>query len=687
MYKQDYINRELSWLDFNYRVLNESLNDNNPLMEKINFLSISSSNLDEFFMVRVGKLSRKIDAGRTKPDPSGMTPAAQLAVSLDKAKKLVKDQYGIYRDIILPQLKENGIQQLNKEDIDKVQKKYLRKQFRRQIVPVLTPRVLSSKYPFPLLAAKRLFIAALLKHSSGDSFIGLVPVPSGIKRLVHLPTTDGTEKFILLEDVVKMFIEELFPNAELKASLVFRVTRNTDFLMDIRSADSIIEEMERTIKRRTTGRLVRLEIEKGADAKLKELIISLLGIRREYIIEIDGAIDLRYMSREVRKLPGFNELRYEDFSPKTQDRLKSNESIFDIIKQGDVLMHHPYDDYSSVVRFVKEAVEDPNVLAIKQTLYRVAGAKPFIAALAHAAQKGKQVTVLVEVRARFDEENNINWCRALEKASCNVIYGSPKWKTHSKITLVVRQEGEKLMQYMHLGTGNYNDATARGYTDISLLSCDKQLARDAQEFFSILSGFADTFPMNELVESPYSLRGLCTKNIRREKENALKGGKGLIVAKMNSICDPKLIKELYAAADAGAYVYLMIRGVCSLNVPAHGRVIVRSIVGRFLEHARIFVFYNEGLKNTYISSADWMPRNLDKRLELTIPIKDTKIAERLHNILALEFMDNAQAWHMQSGGEYIKLRPNGEKISCQEEFMKDTPREASFDEVFLEGKE
>ncbi|MDO5022766.1 MAG: polyphosphate kinase 1 [Eubacteriales bacterium] len=677
----DFINRELSWVDFNERVLLEAVNPENPLVEQLNFMSISSSNMDEFFMVRIGKLERKKDAGRTKPDPSGLTPAEQLEKASQKAKKLIKKQYDIYNSFIIPRLKEEGIELVSSKDIDKAEKKKLFGLFKTQIEPVLTPRVLNPKYPFPLLTAKRLYISALVKHEDHSEAVGLIPVPAGIKRLVVL--SEGTKvRAMLLEDIISLFIGELYKNAKVNACMPFRITRNTDFLLDISSVDKIIEEMEKTVKRRSYGKPVRIEMPENGDNRLKNLIQKLLGASSDIVIPIQGPLDLTFLAKEVRKLKGFGHLRYKPFTPRIQPRLKDEKSIFDIIKDGDLLLHHPFDDYSAVVRFVKEAVEDPDVLAIKQTLYRVAGSKPFIALLAQAAQLGKQVTVLVEVRARFDEENNINWVRALEKAGCNVVYGSIKWKTHSKITMVVRREDDGLRQYMHLATGNYNDATAKAYTDVGLLTCDRQLARDGQAYFNILSGFVDTFPMTEIVESPYSFRDSMTNSIRREKENALKGSGGLIVAKMNSLSDAKIIKELYEAADAGAYVYLMIRGVCCLKVPEHGRIVVRSIVGRYLEHARIFVFYNEGLKDTYISSADWMKRNLDKRLELTIPIKENNIAKKLHDILATEFSDNTQAWQMQADGTYKKIPQGENKISSQEEFMQKSQPPFNFDEVF-----
>ncbi len=683
MDKKRYINREISWLSFDERVLQEAVNPRNPALERANFLSISASNLDEFFMVRVGKLESKVDAGRVKLDPAGLTPAKQLRLVWKGVRELVDRQYEVYNKSLLPSLKQHGLHIIRPEDLSQDQMTWVGNYFDAQIMPVLTPRVLNPLYPFPLLTAKRLYVAVLLQSTKGaQGQMCLVPVPSGIKRIIMLPMGPGKARGVMLEDVITLFLGKLFPNAMPLASLPFRVTRNTDFMLDIRSADSIIEDMTRIIKRRSYGKLVRLEVTAKANKVLLSRLMKALQVDSGILLEVDGPLDLTFLSKHVRKLPGFDHLKYPRFSPRTPDRLQVKETIFRTIRGGDLLFHHPYDSYSPVVRFISEAADDERVLAIKQTLYRVSSSSPFIAALARAAQKGKQVTVLVEVRARFDEENNIAWCKALEKAGCHVIYGIPRWKTHSKIALVVRREEKGLNQYLHLGTGNYNDATAKGYTDISILTCDQQLAADAGAFFNIVTGYADTFPLKELIESPFSMRKEFMFRIQREKKLAQQGKRGLIIAKMNSLSDPGIISALLDAGRAGVKIFLMVRGVCCLNVPKHGNILVRSIVGRFLEHARVYIFGNDGQNETFISSADWMPRNLDKRVELTVPVKDEAIAQSIQSIIALEFLDDTQAWQMQPGGDYVRLKAGQRPVNSQEEFMETGAQSVDFDSVF-----
>ncbi len=683
MDKKSYINREISWIAFNGRVLQEALNPRNPVLEKANFLSISASNLDEFFMVRVGKLECKVDAGRVKLDPAGLTPSKQLRLVWRDVRRFVDKQYEVYNKALLPSLKEHGIYLMKPEELTQEQLIWLGNYFDAQIMPVLTPRMLNPLYPFPLLTAKRLYLAVLLQSTKGSQGkMALVPVPSGIRRVVMLPMGEGKARGLMLEDVITLFLGRLFPNAQPLASLPFRITRNTDFMLDIHSAESIIDDMIRIIKRRSYGKIVRVEVPQKSNRVLLRRLMKALQARDDILLEVDGPLDVRFLSKHIRSLPGFEHLRYSPVHPRTQKRLEVNETIFRTIRGGDMLFHHPYDSYSPIVRFISEAADDDRVLAIKQTLYRVSASSPFIAALARAAQKGKQVTVLVEVRARFDEENNIAWCRALEKAGCHVIYGMPRWKTHSKIALVVRREETGLNQYLHLGTGNYNDATAKGYTDISILTCDKQLAADAGAFFNIVTGYADTFPLKELIESPFSMRKEFAARIAREKALALQGKRGLIIAKMNSLSDPQFIEALYDAAETGVKVFLMVRGICCLNVPKHGNIVVRSIVGRYLEHARIYIFGNDGQNETFISSADWMPRNLDKRVELTVPVKDPGIAKKLQDILALQFLDDTQAWQMQPGGTYVKLPSGLYPVNSQQEFMETKPMPVDFDSVF-----
>ncbi len=678
-----FINRELSWLEFNDRVLEEAVSPRNPPLERANFLAITAGNLDEFFMVRVGKLESKIASGNVKADPAGLTPQKQLNLVWKSVRAMAEKQYAILNKSLLPALKAHGFSLVKRQELTKPQAEWLARYFDAQIMPVLTPRVLNPIYPFPLLSARRLHVAVTVDAPKGaERPLCLVPVPGGLPRVLLLPMGEGKARGILLEDVIKLCIGRLFPTAEPDSALCFRVTRNTDYLLDIRSADSILDEMTRIIKRRPYGRIVRVEAEEEHDKALLQRVMKLMQAPDHTLLPVKGPIDLRFLPKTFKGLAGFDALRYPVFHPRTEERLNVKESIFRTIRGGDILLHHPYDSYEPVVRFINEAADDDRVLAIKQTLYRVSRSSPFIAALARAAQKGKQVTVLVEVRARFDEENNIAWCRALEKAGCHVIYGVPKWKTHSKILLVVRKEETGLNQYLHLGTGNYNDATAKGYTDLSILTCDRGLAQDAGAFFNIVTGYQDTFPLKELIESPFSLRREFQKRIEREQCAAEEGRPAAIIAKMNSLSDPEIIEKLYEAADSGVRIYLMVRGLCCLKPPENGNIVVRSIVGRFLEHARIYVFLNDGEKETFISSADWMPRNLDKRVELTVPVKDERVVKRIHEILAIEFSDDAKAWEMQPDGEYVRVSSLGSPIDSQQEFMDETPFPVDFDSVF-----
>ncbi len=681
--RKRFVNRELSWLRFNSRVMLEAERPHNPPLERAKFLSIVSSNLDEFFMVRVGKLETKVDQKLDRPGAGGMTPARQLEIIWHGAREQVAKQYKLYREALLPALAAGGLHLLKLADLTEEQHQWLSHYFDAQIAPVLTPRVLNAKYPFPLLTAKRLHIAVQLRSPrEKGTLTGLIPVPGALKRLVMLPMGPGQARGVLLEDVIGYYVQRMYPEMEVAAHLTFRLTRNTDFALDITSADKILEEMMRNIKRRAYGKIVRVEVAGKGSGDLLARLLHALEVPEDKVLKVNGPLDLTFLSKQVRKLPGFEEMRYQKFSPRVMDRLTIPETIFRTIRQGDLLFHHPYDSYDPIVRFIAEAADDERVLAIRQTLYRVSSSSPFIASLARAAQKGKQVTVLVEVRARFDEENNIAWCKALEKAGCQVIYGLPNWKTHSKIAIVVRQEETGIRHYLHLGTGNYNDATAKGYTDLSILTADSFLAEDAGAFFSIVTGYSDTFDMKELIASPFFLRQELETRIHREKEHAAKGRPALIVAKMNSLSDKHLIALLVEAAEAGVRIYLSVRGICCLKVPKNGNIVVRSIVGRYLEHARIFIFHDGGRNETFISSADWMPRNLDRRLELTAPVKDPSVSRAVREIAALEFMDDSQSWEMLPDGRYERVGAGDRCFSSQEQFMQAARRSVDFDSVF-----
>lgn len=651
-------NRELSLIQFNRRVLEEAANPDNPLLERGKFLSICATNLDEFFMVRVGALYRSVENGETKKDPAGMTPAEQLAAIFPEVRKLVNRQYTLLQADYLPALADAGILLLSVRQLSGEQKRWLSQYFDEQIQPLLTPRAVDDRRPFPLLAARCLHLALLLPPGArgGAPRMALIPLPTSLPRVVMLPMGQGKARGVLLEDVAALFAARLFGGAAPIASLPFRLTRNTDFLYNDSDPDALITEMRKNLKKRKWGQVVRLEVPATADNRLLTRIKKYLDVRDEGIFKVGGPLNLDFFMKQLSKLPGFDDFRFPDFTPRVPECFRQNPSVFRAIAQGDILLNHPYDSFDPVVRLICEAADDPNVMAIKQTLYRVSGQSPIVAALSRAAQQGKQVTVLIEVRARFDEENNINWCRALEKVGCHVFYGVAKLKTHSKITLIVRREGNVLRRYVHLATGNYNDVTARLYTDMGLMTCDETIGRDAGAFFNTVTGYGETVPMEKLIAAPTGLRKALRRLIEQEIENARDGRPARIIAKMNSLVDPKMIALLYRAADAGVDVFLIVRGICCLQVKGREeRLHVRSIVGRLLEHTRAFMFENGGEPKVFLSSADWMPRNLDKRVELMFPIERDELKSRVIASLEDELRDNVKAWEMKRSGKYRRV--------------------------------
>ena len=669
MSKKNLINRELSLLQFQHRVLGEAENTDNPLLERGRFISICSSNLDEFFMVRVGSLYRALEINSEKTDPTGLTAGEQLSLIFPAVRKLVNRQYDLLQEEYLPLLEGAGIFFLRPDQLTGEQKEWLSRYFDSEVLPLLTPRAVDDRRPFPLLRAKCLHLALLLPPAErgGAPRMALVPVPKALPRVTMLPMGVGKVRGILLEDVMTMFASRLFNGVSPVAAFPFRITRNTDFGYKDDDADALIVEMRKNLKQRKWGKVVRLEVPAQADNRLLSRLKRYLDVENEGIFLLNGPVGLEYFSKQISSLPGFDDLRYTEFTPRIDPQIAEGGTVFDAIRKGDILLHHPYDSFDPVVRFVCEAADDPNVLAIKQTLYRVSGKSPIVAALSHAAQQGKQVTVLIEVRARFDEENNINWCLALEKAGCHVFYGVPKYKTHSKITLVVRKEEDGLRRYVHLATGNYNDVTAKQYTDFGLLTCDDAIGRDAGIFFNGITGYDDDMPMEKLISAPNRMRKEIKELIKREKKNAMDGRPAAITAKMNSLVDPKVIKWLLKAAEEGVEVNLIVRGICCLKPEQYEEHLhIRSIVGRFLEHCRAFVFENGGEPEVYLSSADWMPRNLDKRVELMFPVEDPALKQRVISTLQDELKDNRKAWSMKKSGRYQRVRRDEPAFNCQE---------------------
>ena len=698
-----FYNRELSWLLFNRRVLEEAKDSSLPLFDRLKFLSITSSNLDEFFMIRVASLKDMVQVKYNKKDISGMTPAEQLAAINERTHLFVKDQYDIFNRSLIPALEKEGVHVLSHyENLSDKQSKYVDRYFTDEVYPVLTPMAVDSSRPFPLIRNKTLNIGAILRMKkdkaaggqfrdlylshgnkkkgadSNDTDFATVQVPSVLPRFVEIPSEQKGEKtFILLEQIIEKNIGKLFVNYEIESVFPYRIMRNADLSIEEDEAADLLIEIERQLKKRQWGQAIRLEVEAGMDKRLLKKLRQELKIKEEDIFKINGPLDLTFLMK-LSGLEGYDKLRTPKYTPQPAKWLNGEDHLFDQIRDHDVLLHHPYETFDPVVDFVKQASKDPNVLAIKQTLYRVSSHSPIIASLAAAAENGKQVTVLVELKARFDEENNIIWARKLEQAGCHVIYGLVGLKTHSKITLVVRKEEDGIRRYVHLGTGNYNDSTAKLYTDMGLLTCRKAIGEDATAVFNMLSGYSEPAFWNKLAIAPIRLRDRFTQLINREKEFAKKGKKAFIRAKMNSLCDAGIISSLYEAAAAGVKIELVVRGICCLKTGMPGiseNITVRSIVGDFLEHSRIFHFYNNGLEEVYMGSADWMPRNLDKRVEILFPVEDDALKAEVIHILDIQLADNEKARILQKNGTYRRAAKGGHaKLNSQKYFCEEAKR-------------
>ena len=564
---KNYVNRELSWLEFNYRVLSEARDKNIPLFERLKFLSITASNLDEFFMVRVASLKDMVHAGYEKPDIAGMKPGEQLEKIAQKTHELVNVQYSTYSRSLVPALKQQGLRVIvNHEDLTEAEGEYVDRYFKENVYPVLTPMAVDSSRPFPLVRNKTLNIAALVKKKGGEDDtldFAMVQVPSVIPRLVEIPEETEGRAVILLEEIIERNIQVLFLNYDIVTAHPFRIMRNADFSIDEEEAEDLLVEIQKQLKKRQWGEVIRLEIDERVDKRLLKILKRELKVDNDDIFFINGPLDLTFLMK-MYGMDGFDALKTPKYTPQKVPALMNDDDIFTNIRKGDIFLHHPYETFDPVVDFVRKASRDPDVLAIKQTLYRVSGNSPIIAALAAAADNGKQVSVLVELKARFDEENNINWAKTLEKAGCHVIYGLVGLKTHSKITLVVRREEDGIRRYVHLGTGNYNDSTAKQYTDCGIMTCNPLIGEDATAVFNMLSGYSEPLGWNKLVLAPLWLRGRLLRLIRRETEHAGKGMEAHIIAKMNSLCDKEVIAALYEASCAGVKVELIVRGICCL---------------------------------------------------------------------------------------------------------------------------
>lgn len=677
-----YENRELSWLKFNYRVLNEARDKNIPLLERLKFVSITSSNLDEFFMVRVASLKDMVHAGYKKTDIAGMTAKEQLEAINKDTRSLVEMQYSTYNRSLVPLLHNHGIEIISAyEELDEVQGEYVDRYFEETVYPVLTPMAVDASRPFPLIRNKSLNIAALL-NKKGDKKEELefatVQVPSVLSRIVQIPSQDeGSKTFILLEQIIERNIHRLFLNYHVVCAWPYRIMRNADLTIDEEEAEDLLQEIQKQLKKRQWGEVIRLEVEDKIDKRLLGILKEDLHIAQEDIFKINGPLDLTFLMK-MYGIEGADDLRYEPYQPQRVPQIVPGEDIFAAIRKGDILLHHPYQTFDPVVDFIKQASLDPDVLAIKQTLYRVSGNSPIIASLAQAAENGKQVSVLVELKARFDEENNIVWAKKLEKAGCHVIYGLVGLKTHSKIALVVRKEEDGIRRYIHLGTGNYNDSTAKLYTDLGMFTCSEAIGEDATAVFNMLSGYSEPPSWNKLAVAPIWLRKRFLKLIKREIKHAQAGREAFIRAKMNSLCDRDVIGALYEASAAGVKIDLVVRGICCLKVGIPGiseNITVRSIVGNFLEHSRIFWFHNDGQEEIYMGSADWMPRNLDRRVEILFPVENETLMEQIRHILELQLADNMKSHILQPDGRYEKIDKRGKKlVNSQQQFCEEAKK-------------
>ena len=669
-------NRELSWLGFDERILGEARDKGNPLFERLKFLSITASNLDEFFMVRVASLKDMVNAGYTKKDIAGMTPQQQLDAIHDRVHTFMNTQYSTWKRSLLPGLVQCGLHVVeNHEELSPEQGRFVDHYFMENVYPVLTPMAVDSSRPFPLIVNKTLNLGALLKKKEEKEEVlefATVQVPSVLPRIVEIPSAEkGARSVILLEEIIERNMAKLFLSYDVICVHPYRIMRNADLTIDEDDASDLLKEIQKQLRKRRWGEVIRLEVEEKIDKRLLKILRKEFEIKEDGIYRINGPLDLTFLMK-MYGIEGFDDYKTPRYIPQPVPELTGKPDIFEEIRKGDIMLHHPYQTFDPVVDFVKKASRDPQTLAIKQTLYRVSGNSPIIAALAQAAENGKQVSVLVELKARFDEENNIAWAKMLERAGCHVIYGLVGLKTHSKITLVVRREEDGIRRYVHLGTGNYNDSTAKLYTDMGLLTCSEPIGEDATAVFNMLSGYSEPASWNKLCLAPIWLRDRFLDMIRRETAHAKKGDPAHIIAKMNSLCDEELIEALYEASAAGVKIELIVRGICCLKVGIPGvseNISVRSIVGTFLEHSRIYYFLNGGQEEIYLSSADWMPRNLDRRVEILFPVENERLKKEVFHVLEIQLQDTMKAQVKQPDGSYEHIDRRGKTALCAQDYF------------------
>lgn len=665
------MNRDLSWLKFNRRVLEEAEDETTPLLERVKFLSIVSTNLDEFMSIRVARIIDQIQGDCCQKDFSGYYPNGLLQRIVRRTRKLIDEQYVSFREVSA-ELSKHGIIVRSFEQLDSLRKQELNRYYDEKVLPVLTPMAIDQSRPFPLIHSRGLYLAIVLTREDrpvqDEPLFAIVQVPANLPRLISIPLANkNSHQFILLEELIKAHIGSLFTDYIPEAVHCFRVTRNADFTVDEEETEDLVEEMQKEIRRRRWGNPVRLEIETGIHPFALKTIQEELELR-DLVYAVDGPIDLSYFMTLSESVPGLPQLRYPRVEPIYPVDMNKTD-VFPVLKQKDILLFHPYESFQAVNDFLEASASDSSVLAIKMTLYRVSGNSPIVHALARAAEAGKQVTVLIEIKARFDEERNIAWARELEKAGCHVVYGLAGLKTHSKLTLVVRQEGEMLKRYVHVSTGNYNDSTARLFTDIGLLTSHPQIGEDISTLFNEITGFSTPRHWHHISVAPTDLKQTLIDLIHREMDNRSNGKPARIIAKMNSLSNRDMIDQLYAASQAGVRIDLIVRGICALKPGIPGiseNITVRSIIDRYLEHSRVFYFENGGDPRVYISSADWMTRNLTRRIELICPILDSKLSSLLIDYLTLILKDNVKARIMLPSGRYVRV--NREQLPIRSQF-------------------
>ncbi len=673
-----FINRELSWLEFNQRVLAEARNPEVPLLERLKFLTIVAANLDEFFMVRVAGLMGQQVAQVKDHQADGMSAAEQLVAISKRARRMFDDMSIALREELFPELASHGVRIITMRELDSAGREFVRHHFRTQVLPVLTPLAIDPGHPFPHLRNKSLNLIAMLsgaRQKDAPPAFAVVQVPGVLKRCVQVPGAEGRAAFVLLDDVIAANIGELFPGFRCLGAWPFRLVRNFDLSIDDEEAEDLLESVQQEVRRRDRGAAVRLTIDANASPDAIEMLRESLNLSQEHVYPFDGPlnlVDLAALAQPLEKDPG---MRDEVFRPQILPPFRDEDNLFEVITRGDVLLHHPYESFDPVVQFIEQAAHDPHVLAIKQTLYRTSGDSPIIKSLVRAAENGKQVTALVEIKARFDEENNIVWARKLEESGVHVVYGLVGLKTHAKAALVVRREGDQLKRYVHLGTGNYNPSTARLYTDVSLFTARPEFGEDATSLFNLLTSCTAPPTWRKLTVAPLGLHERILGLVEREAANARAGRPARIIAKLNSLVDPDVILALYRASIAGVEIDLIVRGICCLRPGLPGiseRIRVTSIIDHFLEHARIMLFEAGGAREVYATSADWMPRNFQRRVEVLFPIEDEAIKTRLvREVLGTQLQDNVKAWLLQADGSYERKTkgPDEEPVRSQRRFL------------------